>query len=92
MGDAVPSVTHCHQPFRQGGPGSRVSSADEAWLVLRSHAVVCSGQGYLAQQFKEAIPIPRELWGRMLRERRWAVAAETLLDGLGRFLLHCVQR
>lgn len=36
MGDAVPSVTHCHQPFRQGGAGSRISSADEACLFCTS--------------------------------------------------------
>lgn len=53
---------------------------------------VCSGQGYLAQQFKAAMLIPRELRGRMLQERRWAVVAETLPDGLGCFLLHCVLR
>lgn len=51
--------------------GSRISRADEAWLVVRSRAVVCSGQGYLAQQFKAAVPIPGEPWGWVLRERRW---------------------
>lgn len=32
--DAVPSVTRCHQPFRKGGPGSRISGAGAARLVL----------------------------------------------------------
>lgn len=91
-GDAVPTVTHRHQPFRQGGPGSRISTAGGAWLVLCSHAVVCAGQGYLAEQFKAAVPVPEEPWERMLRERRWALAAETLPDRLGRCLLRCEQR
>lgn len=64
----VPHVTHCHQPFRSGGAGRRVSSAGETWLARCSHAVVCSGQGYLAQQFKAAVAIPGSRGTAALRE------------------------
>lgn len=46
LGNAAPTVTHCHHA---GGAGSRTPGADGARLVLHS-GCVCSEQGYLAIQ------------------------------------------